>query len=322
MPPDATPGAHGRRLDSWKEIAAYLDRDVRTVQRWERTDELPVRRLQHSKLASVYAYAGELDDWRARREPADATADPPAAVAGRGRRRWWIPAALSLALILVAIAGLWTRTNRTPPAPAGGAPIRAIAVLPIANFSGDPQQEYFADGMTDALIARLSMLPGLLVISRTSVMPFKNSQRSVPEIATALGVDGVVEGSVTRAGHRVRITVKLIRAATDTTIFAQAFDRDAADAYAGTGRRADAGRIVDELTSMARSSYVPPAALVTAYAGLGDLDRAFAALEQAYGERSNLMRSLRVLPLLDPLRADPRFQDMLRRVGLDDRTGS
>ena len=171
---DATHASRGRRLESWKEIAAYLGRDVRTVQRWERSDELPVRRLQHAKLASVYAYTDELDEWRLGREPgepvAETTPQKPRTV-----RRLWFVAGIAMTVALGAAVALWPR--RAVERPAGTTPIRTIAVLPIANFSGDPQQEYFADGMTDALIAGLSTVPGLLVISRTSVMPFKQTQR-------------------------------------------------------------------------------------------------------------------------------------------------
>ena len=574
---DATQASRGRRLDSWKEIAAYLGRDVRTVQRWEHSDELPVRRLQHAKLASVYAYTDELDEWRLGREPGEPIAETTPPKPWNVRRLWFV-AGIAAAVALGAAVALWPR--RAVERPAGTAPIRTVAVLPIANFSGDPQQEYFADGMTDALIARLSTVPGLLVISRTSVMPFKQSQRRIPEIAKTLNVQGIVEGSVTRSEGRVRITVKLIRAATDTTLWADVFDRENHDvlglqsdvaqaiarqvetslsqdelarlaatrpvapeafenylkgsfllqkdsgpsseeairlfeasigldptfapaylglarayeslgtyfiggrspletrpksvaaakealrldpdssgghtlvaradqrefrwaaaeagyrrairlnpsdsgahgqladllvclgrfdeaiatarrsrdidplslggglnfgmvlyfarrdddairelralralypddprllwylgnslmaashvgeavellersvarerlpgplgflaiAYARAGRQQDAERVVAELTSRARKSYVPPAAFVAAYTAVGDIERAFAALERAYDERSNLVRSLKVLPILDPLRPDPRFADLLRRTGLD-----
>jgi Flp pilus assembly protein TadD len=88
-------------------------------------------------------------------------------------------------------------------------------------------------------------------------------------------------------------------------------------AYARGGRREDARRVLDELTRTAKTTYVPPAAFVTAHIAVGDVDGAFLWLERAYAERSNLMRSLKVTPVLDPLRADPRFADLLRRVGLE-----
>jgi predicted Zn-dependent protease len=88
-------------------------------------------------------------------------------------------------------------------------------------------------------------------------------------------------------------------------------------AYAKAGRRQDAERVLEELTRATRHSYVPPAAFVLAYTGLGDVEQAFLALERGYAERSNLMRQMKVLPALDPLRDDPRFGDLLRRVGLE-----
>src|SRR5262249_3368286 len=106
---------------------------------------------------------------------------------------------------------------RRRPAPRGArARIRSLAVLPLDNLSGDPSQDFFADGMTEALIASLARIEGLRVISRTSAMRFKGVRRPLPEIAAELGVDAVVEGSVARSGERVRITAELIHAASDT----------------------------------------------------------------------------------------------------------
>jgi serine/threonine protein kinase/Tfp pilus assembly protein PilF len=107
--------------------------------------------------------------------------------------------------------------------------IRSLAVLPLANLSGSPEQEYFADGMTETLIANLAKLRALRIISRTSVMRYKGSGKSLPEIAEELHVDGVVEGSVLRAGPRVRITAQLIHAATDTHLWAESYERDLED---------------------------------------------------------------------------------------------
>lgn len=103
--------------------------------------------------------------------------------------------------------------------------IESIAVLPLANLSGDPSQEYFADGITEALIAHLVKISSLRVVSRTSAMRYKGSKESIAEIAGALRVDALVEGSATRfGGDRVRITVKLIHAATDRHLWAETYD--------------------------------------------------------------------------------------------------
>ena len=94
-------------------------------------------------------------------------------------------------------------------------------MLPLKNLSGDPTQEYLSDGMTEALIGRLAGMHDLRVISRTSVMRFKNPQLSVPEIAKMLRVDAIVEGSVMREGNRIRVTAQLIRGATDAHFWSE-----------------------------------------------------------------------------------------------------
>jgi serine/threonine-protein kinase len=115
------------------------------------------------------------------------------------------------------------------PEPSASGRIRSIAVLPFANRSGDPAQEFFADGMTDALIADLAQIAALRVISRTSAMRFKASDRPLPEIARELSVEGIVEGSALLAGGRVRITVQLIEAASDRSLWARSYERELTD---------------------------------------------------------------------------------------------
>jgi TolB-like protein/Flp pilus assembly protein TadD len=119
--------------------------------------------------------------------------------------------------------------TRRRPADAKPPKITTLAVLPLKNFSGDPAQEYFADGMTEELIGRLSMIRGLRVISRTSVMQFKNTQLSAPEIAHKLGVDALVEGSVIRDGNRIRVHAQLIRGSTDEHFWSESYDRELGD---------------------------------------------------------------------------------------------
>ena len=123
--------------------------------------------------------------------------------------------------------------------------IRALAVLPLANLSRDPEQDYFVDGMTEALIAELAQVGALRVISRTSAMHYKGTTKTAPEIARELGVDGIVEGSVMRAGERVRITAQLIDAATDRHLWARAYERDLRDVLHLQGEVARA--IADEI---------------------------------------------------------------------------
>jgi len=106
------------------------------------------------------------------------------------------------------------------------AQIRSIAVLPLTNLSGDPAQDYFADGMTDELITALAKNRSLRVVSRTSAMQYKGVRRPLRDIARELGVDGILEGSVERSGNRVHMTVQLIHAPSDTHIWAESYDRD------------------------------------------------------------------------------------------------
>jgi TolB-like protein/Tfp pilus assembly protein PilF len=108
-------------------------------------------------------------------------------------------------------------------------PVRSLVVLPLVNLARDREQEYFADGMTEALIADLAKIGALRVISRTSAMRYKATEKSLPEIAAELDVDAVVEGSVLRAGERVRITAQLIHAESDTHLWAESYDRDLTD---------------------------------------------------------------------------------------------
>jgi TolB-like protein/DNA-binding winged helix-turn-helix (wHTH) protein len=107
--------------------------------------------------------------------------------------------------------------------------IHSLAVLPLENLSGDPAQEYFADGMTDELITELARIPNLRVVSRTSVMADKGSRRPLPDIARQLNVDAIVEGSIVRSGDRIRITAQLIDARTDRHLWAQSFEGPASD---------------------------------------------------------------------------------------------
>jgi TolB-like protein/DNA-binding winged helix-turn-helix (wHTH) protein/tetratricopeptide (TPR) repeat protein len=109
--------------------------------------------------------------------------------------------------------------------------VHSLAVIPLQNLSGDPAQEYFADGMTDALITDLAQIGSLKVISRTSVVRYKKTDKSLPEIARELNVDGVVEGTVQRSGDHVRITAQLIHGASDKHLWANSYERDLRDVF-------------------------------------------------------------------------------------------
>src|SRR5437899_3100242 len=110
--------------------------------------------------------------------------------------------------------------------------MRSLAVLPLENLSHDPQLEYFAEGLTEALITTLAKIGELRVVSRTSAMLYKNVRKPLSEIARELEVDAIVEGTVLRAGHRVRITAQLIDAAKETHLWAESYERDLRDVLA------------------------------------------------------------------------------------------
>jgi len=167
--------------------------------------------------------------------------------------------AIFAAIALSALSGaVWWRAHRSRAQlnPADFH-IQSLAVLPLANLSGDPQQEYFAEGMTDAVTTDLAKLHAVRVISRTSAMRFKDAKLPLPEIARALGVDGILEGSVQRNGGRVRITVQLIRAPTDVHLWAESYERDARDILSLQGEIAQAiAREIKVVLTPEESSYL------------------------------------------------------------------
>ncbi len=140
---------------------------------------------------------------------------------------------LGLVVYMTARSRAVPAASRTPEAANAPHVIRSIAVLPLDNYSGDPAQDYFAEGMTDELTADLATISQLRVISRGSAMQFKGKNRPpTPEIAKILNVDAVVEGSVLRAGNKVRITAQLIDARADRHLWAKSFERDSRDVLA------------------------------------------------------------------------------------------
>jgi TolB-like protein len=229
-------------LNSWKEIAAYLKCSERTARRWEE-EGLPVHRHPHKKKAGIFAYKGEIDAWWLGREhlkqveeplespPAQSAAGPRASTSRR--KAPWRLASLGLAVLAIVVIGVisgrW-RKRVTDRAPSGH--IQSVAVLPLENLSHDPEQEYFVDGMTDALITDLAKIHALRVISRTSVMQYKGKNKSAPQIARELNVDAIVEGTVVRSGDHVRITAQLIEAPGDRHLWAETYERDQRDILA------------------------------------------------------------------------------------------
>lgn len=223
--PDDKAGPEGdaaasERLDSWKEIAAYLKREVRTVQLWEKNEALPVHRHVHKGRASVYAFKKELDAWWNNSRPRlEKEAVQPAPVR-QPLARLGVAVAVGVVLVLGVLL-VWQQYQRKRIGPV--VPIRAIAVLPLENLSGDAEEDYFADGITEALITELGRLGDVRVVSRTTAMSYKDTGKSLPEIGRELRVDAVVEGSVLRAGSDVRITIKLIDVRRDEQLWAESY---------------------------------------------------------------------------------------------------
>jgi TolB-like protein/DNA-binding winged helix-turn-helix (wHTH) protein/Tfp pilus assembly protein PilF len=163
--------------------------------------------------------------------PEGATSVDPTAVhrpAGPSRlwRAWTLSAVAAVAALAAALT--WVVNSRNHP----NTQIRSLVVLPLENLSGDPGQEYFADGMTDELITNLGQIGALRVISRTSAMTYKGARKPLTQIGSELNVQAVVEGSVLRSGGRVRITAQLIQVADDKHIWAHSYEGDAQDVLA------------------------------------------------------------------------------------------
>jgi TolB-like protein/DNA-binding winged helix-turn-helix (wHTH) protein len=150
-------------------------------------------------------------------ELADADARPKQSY----RPRAWAGASLGLALVL-AVSLSWILYSQSQ----SSSSIRSLAVLPLESLSGDASQDYFTDGMTDALIADLGKISALRVISRTSAMAYKRVHRPLSEIARELNVEAVVEGTVSRSGERVRITAQLIQVPNEKHLWAQSYEGD------------------------------------------------------------------------------------------------
>lgn len=153
-----------------------------------------------------------------------APAASPDPIRARWLRQILVPSLVILVLVVVVLLQAPFFSHRV-----SAAPIHSIAVLPFDNLSGDASQGYLADGTTDQLITDLAQIGSLRVISRTSVMHYRNTKKTLPEIARELNVDSIVEGSLTRSGDRVRVTAQLLRANTDEHIWAESYERNAGD---------------------------------------------------------------------------------------------
>src|SRR4051794_11377666 len=223
-----------------------------------------------------YQSAGELEaallDTLAESTPPITVVAPPEPVENRSRR-WSRTAAIVggvAGVLLVAMLGWPAIRSRLPVAAASG--LRSVAVLPLVNASADPRQEYFADGMTDELIGVLGTMPNVTVISRTSVMQFKGSTKTISEIARALHVDAILEGSVrvidggspsAESGRRVRLNARLVYAGTESPVWSRTFEAIAEES--ASLHRQVAAAIAEKTASRATVRAAPPTEDFTAY---------------------------------------------------------
>jgi len=192
--------------------------------------------------------------------PVESAVDTPPESHRSWRRVWAIAAIAGVVTTAIGAAG-WFRYRTRLPA------VRSIAVLPFANLSSDPSQDYFADAMTEELTSDLGRISALRVISRTSAMHYKNTQKTAPEIAQELNVDVLVESSVVRSGDRVRITAQLIDARVDRHLWSESYERDLKDVLAlqSDVARAIAGQVRAAITPDENELLRPPSVDPKAY---------------------------------------------------------
>lgn len=250
------------RLDSWKEIANYLGRDKRTVQRWERTESLPIHRHEHEKKSTVYAYTSELDEWRKTRQPkddpeADAAFEPdpedengadeigeqeippvpepraPLTPTRSGSPREWFRAIAPRLILFGSVALLVFTASYFGYKYFSGKISRLdkvrLVVLPFSNLSGDAKQDYVSAGLTEEITTQLGRLDPqhLSVIAPTSAKLV--SHEAVTQIGEQLRVKYVLEGSVQSVASQIRIEVRLIETSGASYAWTQSFTRQLSD---------------------------------------------------------------------------------------------
>src|SRR5712692_7578191 len=321
----ATPGPGGsplpdKKLDTWKEIADYLGRETRTVQRWEKTEGLPVHRHEHQKKSTVYAYAGELDAWFKKRQPVDdpeadaafvpdpdtleassttengdpvvpipipVPVEPPPPI---GKRIAVASAAVAILCFLSYGAYRWFRVQ-----PATPDKIRLV-VLPFANLSGDPKQDYLSAGLTDVITTQLGRLDPehLRVIAPASAKPM--SGKPIAEIRQKLDVQYILEGSVQPVANQIRIDIRLIQTSDEAQAGSDSFTRELSDFLRVESDVAEAvaRKMLATLpgpSQSAASGATPPPGLVTAEAA-SKSSEAFLKGEILWTSRGDLQKSI------------------------------
>ena len=219
------------------ELCAVIDKALakQANDRYQSVGDMRTELGRAAKIAGVEGYNSS--------DPLRVTYVPPPSFGRWPRKigstpRLWQGTSLCLLLLIVA-AIIYLVYFRNASSLSVGE-INSLVVLPLENLSGDPSQDYFADGMTDALIGDLAKIRGLQVISRTSAMHYKGAKQPLNEIARELKVDAVVEGTVQRSGDRVLVRAQLIRASTDRHLWSETYERDLRDVI-GARKRNRAG---------------------------------------------------------------------------------
>ena len=208
------------RLDSWKEICTYLGRDRRTLGRWERERGMPVHRIPGGNKPRIFALTSEIDVWL--RSGASGPASS-------------------------------TREALEPDAP-------VVAVLPFLILAGDKESEYFGDGLADDVINALTRIPDLKVMARTSSFAFRGKDRDVRRIGAQLGASVLLEGSLRRAGSRIRVSAQLVATTDGCHLWSDTFDRELIDIFAIQDEIADAiaRALRSRLVDRRRARRAPP----------------------------------------------------------------
>jgi TolB-like protein len=216
------------QLDSWKDIATYLGREVRTVQGWEKNEGLPVHRHQHSRQGTVYAFKSEIDAWKKKRANVPVPEAMPVPAQASPSKSWTTTAVACGGVLLLVMAAffLWKRFH------AGGTVPSSVAVLAFVDMSPAKDQEYFSDGLTEEIIDALSRVPNVHVVARTSAFQFKGKNVDIREIGRQLNVTAVLEGSVRKEGDQLRITAQLNRVADGFHLWSRTYDRPLKDIFA------------------------------------------------------------------------------------------
>jgi TolB-like protein/tetratricopeptide (TPR) repeat protein len=232
------------RLNSWKEIAAYFDRDIRTVQLWEKREALPIHRHEHSTRSSVYAFPDELDLWLRTRQhdrpsprpepialplPAPSPSRNPIRNPSRSSSRSLAAIILAAGILITFSVWAWRLHLRQQPSTLPLGPGQTLAVLPFDDLSADPSSNLWVYGFTDDLITDLGTTEHLQVISRRSVMPFQSTHDALPVIARKLNATLLLEGTVAHQNGTARITAQLFDPIHDRQIWAGSYTRHTDD---------------------------------------------------------------------------------------------